>query len=241
MAEDDNRQGKHEEEGAGDLFKELEEWQREHPEAGWAEIEQAIQERLDRLRRQAWERLAAPVAARVKRSACPACGGRREARGWQVRWLTLPGDEQLRLQRQYLVCQVCGAGGFPLDEALGLLPGGLSPSLQEVVVRLAARLPFAEVAHEMSRLFRVPVSRSTACRLTEDAGVASVAHETAEVERLEREQPAPPPGPAIQQLSADGAMIRMAFWPRQTWRLSFNQALKLATRLADGIWEAISN
>ncbi|MDE3076563.1 MAG: hypothetical protein KGJ86_14160 [Chloroflexota bacterium] len=128
--------------------------------------------------------------------------------------MTLPGNEQLRLRREYMVCQVCGVGGFPLDEVLGLLPGGLSPGLQEVVVRLGARLPFGEIAEELGRLFRISVSASTVCRLTERAGAIAVANEAAEVERLEREQPEPPPGPAVQQLSADGAMapLRHGQW-----------------------------
>jgi len=202
MAEDDTEQ-----EGAADVVKELETWQKEHPNAAWVEIERAIEDQLDRLRRQVWERLAAVVESQVEKRACPVCGGRREAHGQKERTLTLPGDEQLRLRRQYMVCGACGVGGFPLDEALGLLPGGLSPSLQEVLVRLATRLPFAEAAQEVALLFHVAVSDSTACRLTEQAGLTSLANEAAEVERLQREQPEPPRGPAIQQVSADGAMV----------------------------------
>ena len=49
MAEGDSEQ-----DSSADLSKEMEVWQQGHPHAGWAEIEQAMQERLDRLRRQAW-------------------------------------------------------------------------------------------------------------------------------------------------------------------------------------------
>jgi hypothetical protein len=31
---------------------------------------------------------------------------------------------------------------FPLDEELGLLPGSYTPSLQEAMTRLGAKLPF---------------------------------------------------------------------------------------------------
>jgi hypothetical protein len=51
------------------------------------------------------------------------------------------------------------------------------------------------------------VSKATARRHAEAAGAAYVAVQTAEVERLEREAPAPPVGPPLQQVSADGAMV----------------------------------
>jgi hypothetical protein len=98
-------------------------------------------------------------------------------------------------------------GISPLDEELGLLPGRLSPRLQESLARLGAWLPFGKAAAELAWFSGVAVSEATACRLTEAAGAADVAIQTAEVERLERELPDPPGGPAVQQLSADGAMV----------------------------------
>ena len=62
-------------------------------------------------------------------------------------------------------------------------------------------------AQELGHFRRVTVSRPTAQRLSEAAGAAYVAAQTAEVVRLERELPAPPPGPAQQFLSVDGAMV----------------------------------
>jgi hypothetical protein len=43
--------------------------------------------------------------------------------------------------------------------------------------------------------------------VTQEAGAALAAHETAEVERLEQETPEAPAGPERQQLSADGCMV----------------------------------
>lgn len=54
---------------------------------------------------------------------------------------------------------------------------------------------------------RVAVSEAYAQQHTQDAGAAYVAVQTAEVEQLERETPAPPAGPPKQCLSADGAMV----------------------------------
>jgi hypothetical protein len=53
----------------------------------------------------------------------------------------------------------------------------------------------------------VPLSEATARRHTEAAGAAYAAVQAAEAARLEREAPAPPPGPAVQLVSADGAMV----------------------------------
>lgn len=75
------------------------------------------------------------------------------------------------------------------------------------MVRLGARLPFGQVAEEMALLFGVPVSADTVRRLTEQAGTLQVALEQQELERLEHEAPPEPEGPAVQQVSADGAMV----------------------------------
>jgi hypothetical protein len=77
----------------------------------------------------------------------------------------------------------------------------------EGVVRLGAWLPFARAA-EFAELFTgTAVSAATARRLTETAGAAYEAVQTAAVARLERDSPPAPPGPAVQQVSVDGAMV----------------------------------
>jgi hypothetical protein len=88
-----------------------------------------------------------------------------------------------------------------------LLPGTLTPSLQEDLVRLGAWMPFGRAAQELQHFRRVAVSRPTVERITEAAGAAYVAGQAAEVVRLERQLPLPAPGPAQQFLSVDGAMV----------------------------------
>jgi hypothetical protein len=91
---------------------------------------------------------------------------------------------------------------------LALLPGRLSPRLQESLVRLGAWIPsFARAAEALAWFGGVAVGAETVRRQTEAAGAALVALETAEVDRLEREAPAPAAGPRVQQVSADGAMV----------------------------------
>lgn len=100
-----------------------------------------------------------------------------------------------------------GSGFPPLDEALGLLPGELSPRLVEGLVRCGVKVPFAQAAEDLRFFWGVWVSEDTARRQTVAAGAAYVAVQDAELARLERELPEPPQGPPIQQVSADGAMV----------------------------------
>lgn len=68
-------------------------------------------------------------------------------------------------------------------------------------------MPFEQAAEHLAFFWRVRLSEATARRHAEAAGAAYVAVQTAAVERLEQEAPAPPTGPAVQQVSADGAMV----------------------------------
>ncbi len=74
-------------------------------------------------------------------------------------------------------------------------------------MRLGSWLPFGRVPAELAFFCRVSSAPETVRRLTEGAGAALVASETAEAARLVREWPEPPPGPLVQQLSVDGAMV----------------------------------
>jgi hypothetical protein len=96
---------------------------------------------------------------------------------------------------------------------LELLPGTLTPWLQASLVRLGSWMPFGHAARELGWLSRASggmlVSESVAARLTEAAGAAYVAEQTAAVEQLERQPTPEPAGPGRLQLSADGAMISL--------------------------------
>jgi hypothetical protein len=96
---------------------------------------------------------------------------------------------------------------FPLDERLDLLPGHYSPYLIEAITRLGTHLPFGQVPELIAFFCRVPVSAETVRRVTERAGTVQVATEDRALVELEVEVPPAPEGPAIQQVSADGAMV----------------------------------
>lgn len=101
-----------------------------------------------------------------------------------------------------------GAGLFPLDDELALLPGSLTPVLQEQLARLGSWMPFEPAAALLVDFMRLSsVSASTARRHTEAAGAEWVAEQTETVAAYERHPPPVPVGPAKLVLSADGAMV----------------------------------
>src|SRR2546428_9305891 len=95
---------------------------------------------------------------------------------------------------------------FPLDEELELLPGDLTPSLVESLVRLGTWLPFKPAAHMLAHFTRVLVGATTARRLTAQAGAAYEAGQTAAGGRLGRGLAPPPPGAPGQVPHLGGAL-----------------------------------
>ena len=99
-------------------------------------------------------------------------------------------------------------GFFPLDDELALLPGALTPRLQESLVRLGTLLPsFALAATELAFHTGVELNRTTVTRLSEAAGAAAVAVQEAEVTTLLQDYPEPPPGPERLVFHVDGVMV----------------------------------
>lgn len=95
----------------------------------------------------------------------------------------------------------------PLDEELGLLPGSLSPTLQDGLVQLGTAMPYGQVPAIMRVLGRVSVSAATVRRLTLTSGAALLVIEETAVTEIERTLPPVPAGADRQQVSVDGAMV----------------------------------
>ena len=116
-----------------------------------------------------------------------------------------------------------------------MLPGLLTPWLQASLVRLGSWMPFGHAARELGWLSRAPggalVSESAAARLTEAAGAAYVAEQTAAVARLEQQPTPEPAGPAVLQVSVDGAMISLV---GKQWVEVKTLALGTVVREVDG-------
>ena len=96
---------------------------------------------------------------------------------------------------------------FPLDEELGLVPGSLTPLLREWLVRLGSWATFAPAAQMLTEWSGALVTEPTGRRSAEAAGDVAVRLQTEEMVRVEQERLDGPPGPAVQQLSVDGAFV----------------------------------
>ena len=104
--------------------------------------------------------------------------------------------------------QNAGRRFFPLDEELQLAPGKLTPHLQELVVRLASWMPFAQAAKMVAAFHKVDLSDETVRSLTLKAGAIQVAQQAAAVARMEAgELSVQEPGPEKLVLEVDGAMV----------------------------------
>jgi hypothetical protein len=96
---------------------------------------------------------------------------------------------------------------FPLDKQLALLPGHLTPFLQDQLAHLGVWMPFAKAIGLLASFTHTSVSESSAQRLTESVGLAYEAVQLAEVERIERDWPEVEAGPDKLVLSVDGAFV----------------------------------
>lgn len=100
------------------VFEEMNGWRREHPRATLAQIEAAVENRLDFLRAELIQqeiavRAQAEAAGGSERPPCATCGRAMEARGTRERSVTVQGNRPVRLRRRYMVCPVCDTGHFP--------------------------------------------------------------------------------------------------------------------------------
>lgn len=68
-------------------------------------------------------------------------------------------------------------------------------------------MPFGRAAKELRYFTRIEVSEATARRITEGAGSDYVEVQSEQVEQILNDAPASPPGPELQLISADGAMV----------------------------------
>jgi hypothetical protein len=105
---------------AEEVLSRMKEWRLQHRKATLHEIEQALDERLAKMRVRMLQDAALASAAAdlnaaqgAERPVCPTCGMRLEGRGSEIRRLTTQHNQTLELVRSYGVCPSCGAGFFP--------------------------------------------------------------------------------------------------------------------------------
>lgn len=112
----------------------IEDWRRAHPTATFAELEAAVEERLNWLRARLLEAVALrsgaadlEASSARERPRCPQCGGVLQLRGQQERQLSVQGDPQVHLRRSDATCSVCGSGLFTHGWGTGLAAGRVVP------------------------------------------------------------------------------------------------------------------
>ena len=148
-------------------------WRAQHPTATLSEIEEAL-DAAGRWRGRGWSRMrrcAARPPTGTRREARPVSGLRRaDAVRWtEVRRLTTAGEQTLTLTARAPAARPAGPGFSPLDEELGLVPGVLTPRLQEGLCAWAPGCPCPGGA-DAGLLHGGAVSAATARRQTERPG-----------------------------------------------------------------------
>ncbi len=133
------------------------------------------------------ERVATAQAQGLPRPArCPACKGTLKRRERPRPLVGLVGDYTLR--RPYYWCAACKRGTAPLDAALGLGAGEVSPGLARVVARVAVDATFTPAAEQVQEALGVTLSDETARRLAERIGAVAEAQTQAAITRAQHGQ-----------------------------------------------------
>jgi YgiT-type zinc finger domain-containing protein len=87
-------------------------WRATHPHATFAEMEEAVEAQITRIRARMLEQVVTDGPT-PERLVCRACGATMAPKQQVERQLTVQGDEAVHLRRPYAVCPSCGAGLFP--------------------------------------------------------------------------------------------------------------------------------
>ena len=128
------------------------------------------------------ERVAAGQAQGLPRPArCPVCHGVLKRRERARSLVGLVGD--YTRCRAYYWCAACKQGAAPLDTALGLGAGTVSPGLTRVVARVAVDATFTPAVEQVQEALGATLSDETARRLAEQIGAVAEAQTQAAITR----------------------------------------------------------
>ena len=113
-------QSQHWQQESEPVFAPIARWREAHPHATVTEIEQVVDEQMQRLRAKLLQEAAqaSPLAesagvASHDRPCCPDCGVPMQARGQRERRVQTQGGQWVTLRRTDLACPRCGDGFFP--------------------------------------------------------------------------------------------------------------------------------
>ena len=100
-----------------DVFAAVAQWRAAHPKATLAEVEQAVDEQMNRLRARMIEQAAQASAAAESEVSqglvCEQCGQSLQARGRAKRRWRTQGGQEVEVERSYVTCPQGGGGFFP--------------------------------------------------------------------------------------------------------------------------------
>lgn len=144
-----------------------------------------------------------------------ACGCGEQARYQRMREVqTKTILDTIKVRRAYYVCMACHRGVAPLDEQLGLCPGGLSAGLEEMVALLGvSQDSFEQAVEVLARLSLVSLSPNSARAATETLGALALAEEEAQValawDHQQHLPPLPSKRPERLYVSMDGVLVNI--------------------------------
>jgi hypothetical protein len=118
---------------------------------------------------------------------CADCGGKLKRQERSRPLVGLVGD--YALHRDYYWCAACKHGAAPLDAALGLGPGTVSPGLLRVVARATVETTFVPAVEQVQEALGATLSAETARRLAEQLGAVAEAQTQAAIARAQQGQP----------------------------------------------------
>lgn len=105
---------------AEEVMTGMAEWRVQHPRATFRQIEEALDERLARMRARMLQDLALASTAAdwegtpaSEQPVCPECGQPLTQASKQRRQIQTQGGQEIVLERRYGTCPACGAGLFP--------------------------------------------------------------------------------------------------------------------------------
>jgi hypothetical protein len=152
-----------------------------------ATLEQRVQQVGRLLLGQLIARVAAGHAQLLPRPVCCAhCGGKLKRQERPRPLVGLVGD--YALHRDYYWCAACQQGAAPLDAALGLGPGSISPGLLRVVARATVETSFTAAVEQVQEALGATLSDETARRLAEQLGAVAEAQTQAAITRAQQGQ-----------------------------------------------------
>lgn len=176
-------------------------------------VEAQLLEQRTKLFLAALQQVLAHIEGEVVRraTACGRCGGRLVHNGRVPLVLeTLLG--RVEYVRQRLRCRSCGADMYPLDEALGLLPGsGSTLGVRERALWAAVEVSYAKAGEFLAKFAGLEVSHGSIHRWAQEEGRLVEVQERSAQEatfgahpsgRVER-----PPGPARLYVQVDGTLV----------------------------------